>query len=76
MHQYGWLSERGGNFKICFRKKGVPQKGGPSSLEKGGGSNPGGNYEGKILLHRLEYGEYGICGVCNDWFKSELSDCK
>ena len=28
----------------------------------------------KILLHKLEF--YGICNVCNDWFKSYLSDCK
>ena len=26
----------------------------------------------KILLHKLQY--YGIHGVCNDWFKSYLSD--
>ena len=28
----------------------------------------------KILLHKLEY--YGICGICNDWLKSYLSDRK
>ena len=28
----------------------------------------------KILLHHLEH--YGICGVCNDWFMSYLSDHK
>ena len=28
----------------------------------------------KILLHKIEY--YEIRGVCNDWFKSYLSDCK
>ena len=28
----------------------------------------------KILLHKLEF--YETCGVCNDWFKSYLSDHK
>ena len=38
------LRKRGGGnfFKICFRKRGYPERGG--SLRKGGeGSNPGGN---------------------------------
>ena len=43
MHEFGWLSERGGNFFNLLQKEGGTQKrGGPS--EKGGGSNPGGNY--------------------------------
>ena len=38
MHQFGWLSERGGNFLNLLQKEGVPS-------EKGGeGSNPVGNY--------------------------------
>ena len=37
LHQFGWLSERGGNFLNSLQKEGVPRKG-------GGGSNPGGNY--------------------------------
>ena len=32
------------------------------------------NVNRKILLRKLEY--YEICGVCNDWFKSYLSDRK
>ena len=42
MHQFGWLSERGGNFLNLLQKIGVTQKGG-DSLRKGG-SNAGGNY--------------------------------
>ena len=41
MHQFGWLSERGGNFLNLLQKEGVPRKGGFPS-EKGD-SNPGGN---------------------------------
>ena len=44
MNQFGWLSEIGGNFLNLFQKEGLPRKGG-GSLRKGGGSNPGGNYE-------------------------------
>ena len=43
MHQFGWLSERGGNFLNLLQKEGGTKKGG-SSLTKGGDSNPGGNY--------------------------------
>ena len=32
------------------------------------------NADPEILLHKLEY--YWIGGVCNDWFKSYISDCK
>ena len=35
MHQFGWLSERGGNFLNLLQKEGVTQKGGVPS-EKGG----------------------------------------
>ena len=41
MHQFGWLSERGGvNFPsergvICFRKKGYPERGGVPSEKRG-----------------------------------------
>ena len=37
MHQFGWLSEKGGNFLKLLQKEGVPS-------EKGGVSNPGLNY--------------------------------
>ena len=42
MHQFGWLSERGGNFLNLLQKEAGTQKEGG-----GGGSNPGGNYETK-----------------------------
>ena len=52
MHQFGWLSERGGNFFNLLQKEGGTQKGGgvrgfpEKRLEGGGagGSNLGGNY--------------------------------
>ena len=28
----------------------------------------------KIQLHNTEYLYYGVCNVCNDWFKSNLSE--
>ena len=40
VHQFGWLSERGGNFLNLLQKEGYPEGGGGG----GGGSNPGGNY--------------------------------
>ena len=48
MHQFGWLSERGGNF-LNFQKEGGTQKG--RVLSEKGGSNPGGNYRPKITPH-------------------------
>ena len=35
MHQFGWLSERGGNFSNLPQKEELPRTGG--SLTKGGG---------------------------------------
>ena len=46
MHQFQWLSERGGNFFNLPGKEGVPSKKG------GGGSNPGGNYKYSRQLPR------------------------
>ena len=37
MYQFGWLSERGGNFLNLHKKEGSTQKGGEGSLRKGGG---------------------------------------
>ena len=47
MHQFGWLSEREGNFLNLLQKDGLPRQGG--FPHKGGGvgwvgSNPEGNY--------------------------------
>ena len=39
MHQFGWLSERGGNFLNLLQKEGYTQKLG-GSLRKGGGGAP------------------------------------
>ena len=36
MHQFGWLSERGGNFLNLLQKEGGTQKGGGVPSEKGG----------------------------------------
>ena len=38
MHQFGWLSERGGNFLNLLQKEGGTQKGGVSQ-KRGGGPN-------------------------------------
>ena len=37
MHQFGWLSERGGNFFNLLQKEGVPRKGGGGFSQKRGG---------------------------------------
>ena len=47
MHQFEWLSERGGNFLNFLQKEGVPRKGDVPSEKGVGGSNPGGSYGSK-----------------------------
>ena len=55
MHQFGWLSEKGGNFLNLLQKEGVPSKRGG-----GGGFNPGRNcgcltkenYRGKYFFSK------------------------
>ena len=45
MYQFGWLSERGGNFLNLHQKEGSTQKGeGVPSEKGGGGTNPAENY--------------------------------
>ena len=46
MHQFGWLSERGGNFLNLLQKEGGTEKGW-GVPQKRGSSNPGGNYVSK-----------------------------
>ena len=45
MHQFVWVSERGGNFLNLLQKEGVARKEGGGVPQKRGGSNPGGNYD-------------------------------
>ena len=40
MHQFGWISERGGNFLNLVQKKGGTQKGGIPSEKGRGGPTP------------------------------------
>ena len=51
MHQFGSLSERGGNVLNLLQKEGVPRKGGGSPSEKGG-SNIGGDCVKRIVYVR------------------------
>ena len=65
MHQFGWLSERGGNFFNLLQKEGGTQKGGGVASEKGG-SNPGGNHDKTqaFLFHlkkKIENGAFYVC---------------
>ena len=66
MHQFGWLSERGGNFFNLLQKEGGTQKGGFASEKGGGGSNPGGNHDKTqaFLFHlkkKIENGAFYVC---------------
>ena len=51
MHQFGWLSERGGNFFNLLQKEGGTQKGVMFPQKRGEGSNPGGNYAVSSINH-------------------------
>ena len=53
IYQFGWLSERWGNFLNLLQKEGVPKKGG--FLQKRGGSNPGGNYDLFLDFYTILY---------------------
>ena len=44
MHQFGWLSEKGGNFLNLLQKEGGTKKGGVAPSENGS-SNTVGNYD-------------------------------
>ena len=45
MYQFGWLSEREGNFLNLHKKEGSTQKrGGGFPQKRGRGTNPAGNY--------------------------------
>ena len=84
MHQFGWLSERGGNFFNLLQKEGGTQKWGGG---RGGGSNLGGNYDFfsnktnlynmyKMKLHKLQnvYGPHYRCVCCEmNFFFSSFS---
>ena len=54
MHQFGWLSERGGNFFNLLQKEGVPRKGG-GFLRKGGGVP---TLEETMLVSKLKFQNY------------------
>ena len=67
IHQFGWLSERGGNFFNLLQKERGTQKGGGRGFpQKRRGSNPGGNYvfvsKDKTIVSIL------LFSVCVNWF--------
>ena len=53
MHQFGWISERGGYlFKFTSERGGYQERGG-GFPEKMGGSNPGGNYDTSYIWRNV-----------------------
>ena len=50
MDQFGWLTERRGNFQNLLQKDGGTQKWGWGFHQKGVGSNLGGNYVFMMLV--------------------------